>query len=115
MKKTFALVTALVMASSFVISINANAAGNVANGKKIYAQSCATCHGVTGKGDTPIANSLNPKPRNFVEGKFKYGNKDADLVKIISNGKGAMPPWKAALKPAQIDDVVAYIRSLKKK
>lgn len=116
MKKTLSLVTTLTLSSFFLLSNYAIAGkGNADSGKKIYEQNCATCHGVKGKGDTPIAASLNPKPRNFVEAKFKYGSDDASLHKTISNGKGPMPPWKAILKPQQIDDVIAYIRKFKKK
>lgn len=42
-------------------------------GHKQYKMNCATCHGDTGKGDGPAVGS-NPKPRNFVEGKWTQGN-----------------------------------------
>jgi cbb3-type cytochrome c oxidase subunit III len=117
MKKNYALITALVMTSSLLLSNSAIAGGkgNASAGKKVYEQNCATCHATSGKGDTPIAASLNPKPRNFVEAKFKYGSDDASLHKTIANGKGVMPAWKAILKDKQIDDVIAYIRTFKKK
>ena len=117
MKKSYAVITALVITSSLLLSnsVLAGGKGNVASGKKIYEQNCATCHGMSGKGDSPIAASLNPKPRNFVEAKFKYGSDDASLHKTIANGKGVMPSWKAILKDKQIDDVISYIRTFKKK
>lgn len=37
------------------------------NGKKLFAQNCATCHGAAGRGDGPAAASLTPKPLNFLE------------------------------------------------
>lgn len=88
--------------------------GNAANGKKVFTQNCVTCHGASGKGDGVAAAALTPKPRNFVQGKFKYGSKDADLAKTIKNGKAPMPPWGGVLSDKDINDVVAYIRTFKK-
>ncbi len=39
---------------------------------------------------------------------------DADLTGAITNGKGKMPAYKGKLTDAQIKDLVAYIRTLKK-
>jgi len=36
------------------------------------------------------------------------------LTKIISDGKGKMPAFKTKLNKEQIEDVVGFIRSLKK-
>ncbi len=92
-----------------------NGKGNSKDGKKIYQQNCTTCHGIKGKGDGPVGSALNPKPINFVEGKYKYGSSDKDLFKTISNGKGVMQPWKGTLSDKQIYDVIAYVRSFKGK
>jgi len=102
-------------------------AGDAAAGKKTYDTLCTTCHGPTGKGDGPAGVALNPPPRDFSVGEFKYdANKDgtpgedADLKLIIKNGAGAyggnpvMAPWGASLSDADIDNVIAYVRSLKK-
>lgn len=112
MKKLFTVLAV----SSLVLGVtgNAYAKGDAAKGKAVYAQNCAMCHGATGKGDGAAAAALNPKPNNFTKGVFKYGSKDADLAKTIKNGKGPMPPWGAILKPADVDNVIAYIRTLKK-
>ncbi|MCO4781626.1 MAG: cytochrome c [Candidatus Cloacimonetes bacterium] len=37
----------------------------IAKGKTAYENTCASCHGNTGKGDGMAAAALNPKPRNF--------------------------------------------------
>ena len=39
---------------------------------------------------------------------------DADMTALITDGKGKMPAYKGKLSDAQIKDVVAYIRTLKK-
>ena len=56
-----------------------------------------------------------PKPRNFVEGNYKYGSKTADVLQTVTNGVAgtAMPPW-SALSQSDREAVVRYILSLKK-
>lgn len=84
-------------------------------GKKIYQENCLPCHGATGGGDGPAAAVLKPKPRNFKEGKFSYGDSMAALKKTIKNGVNgtAMPAWGPTLKEHEIDAVIHYIKSLK--
>jgi|GEM_PF-5096235 len=50
------------------------------------------CHGPTGKGDGPAATALDPKPRNFTGGAFKFDTDgdgktgtDADLLNLDSS------------------------------
>lgn len=90
----------------------------VADGKVVFEANCAGCHGIAGDGNGPAAAALNPKPRNFVEAKFKYppNATDADLTVTIQNGvKGsAMPAWKDTLNADQIKSVIAYVRTFHK-
>lgn len=101
-------------------------AGDAAAGKTTYDTLCVTCHGPAGKGDGPAGAALDPKPRDFSVGDFKYDTDkdgkpgtDADLANIVKNGAGAyggsplMAPW-GHLSDADIQNVVAYVRSLKK-
>lgn len=85
------------------------------NGKEIYQENCAPCHGASGGGDGPAAAVLKPKPRNFREGKFQYGDSAAQLKKTIKTGvKGTgMPAWGPTLKDREIDAVIEYVKSLK--
>lgn len=89
-------------------------AADVANGKKIYSQHCAICHGKTGQGDGAAGKSLKPPPRDFSQGKFKFNKGDAELLAFIKKGKGAMPAWGKILSDEQIQDVIAFIHTLKK-
>jgi mono/diheme cytochrome c family protein len=112
-KKISVLLGSFILVSS--LSSVAYSKPSSKEGKKIYDMNCAMCHGPKGAGDGAAAAALNPKPRNFTEGKFKYGSTDKDLFNLISKGKGPMPPWGSVLKENQIYDVIAYIRTLKKK
>ena len=91
---------------------------DVEEGKKLYGQICATCHGQSGKGDGPGAAALNPKPRDHTDKEYMSKLSDDDLFKVIKNGGASvgksplMPPWGSTLKDDQIRDVVAYVRTL---
>jgi len=58
----------------------------IAKGKSLFDVNCASCHGSKGFGDGPAAAALNPKPRNFHEGYWKYGGGIARVVQTISTG-----------------------------
>ena len=58
----------------------------IAKGKALFMVNCASCHGNNGLGDGPAAAALNPKPRNFHEGYWKYGGGIARVVQTISTG-----------------------------
>jgi len=120
--------TAAAFALATVIAPGAAlAAGDVAAGKEKFTMFCVTCHGETGKGDGPGAVGIQPSPRDFSKGDFKYdANKngktgeDADLKGVITKGAAEfggsplMTPWGGTLTDADIDNLIAVIRSLKK-
>ncbi len=96
------------------------AAGNAVKGKATFEQYCRACHGATGNGDGPMAAGLNPKPKDFSDKAYNGSLKEDHLVKIIKDGGQAagkspiMPKFGGTLKENQIQDVVAFIRSLAK-
>lgn len=88
-------------------------------GAVIYAQHCAVCHGPDGRGNGPAAPSLIPRPRDFTSGQFKYKStpadeppSDADLMRVVSGGlaASAMPYFHDVLPPADLRDVVGYVK-----
>jgi mono/diheme cytochrome c family protein len=85
----------------------------VARGKQLFAQNCAMCHGNEGKGDGPAGMSLNPRPRNFVEGKWKKGGTRLGLMGVLQNG---LPPSSMqSYKHLPINDrwaLIHFIRSI---
>jgi mono/diheme cytochrome c family protein len=88
--------------------------GNPEAGKKIYLESCLSCHGLTGKGDSDLAAYLTPLPANLAA-KTTQTKTDAQLRKIILEGRPdtAMASFDGAFEEAQLTDVIAHLRSLK--
>jgi cytochrome c6 len=95
------LVAALLGASAF--TVNPANAGNVFNGKSLYATYCQNCHGENGRG------SLSGTP-NFSRG-LSLMKPDARLYDAIDSGRNAMPAFRGVLKNEEIYDLIAYIRS----
>lgn len=85
----------------------------IAHGQKVYQTNCALCHGAEGKGDGAAGASLNPKPRNLVEGKWTQGNGKIAQFKVLQNGiKGSSMAAYSHFKPADRWALVAYIDSI---
>lgn len=71
-------------------------------GQKYFERYCASCHGVTGVGDGPVAKSLAKPPANLRLLADKYGSplpaaKLAELIDgrdaVRAHGTAAMPVW----------------------
>ena len=87
---------------------------SLAEGKKLAETNCASCHGPEGKGNGPAAAALPPpKPADWTSAKVA-SETDGEIFWKISNGRGAMPPWKH-LADNDRWDIVNYIRTLQKK
>jgi mono/diheme cytochrome c family protein len=71
-------------------------------GRDLFRKHCLHCHGIWGRGDGSTAEWLNPRPRNFWRGKFKFksaeGSKPTrdDLLQTIRQGAHgtAMPAFR---------------------
>ena len=91
---------------------------DVEAGKQVYATHCATCHGESGKGDGPSATGFATKPFDLTNGRLMNSVPDDFLVEIVRDGGPAhglaptMPPFNRTLSKTQIDQVVAYTRTL---
>jgi mono/diheme cytochrome c family protein len=85
----------------------------VAKGKELFAVNCASCHGSLGKGDGPASAALNPKPRDFTSGYWRYGGGEARVVRTISQGSpGTAMASFANLPLADRFALAHYVRSL---
>jgi len=86
-------------------------AGSAVNGKEVFEKKCAMCH---------FADSDQKKIGPGLKGIFKRGTFTVNNNKVtteslktwIENGDSLMPGMKEVLEPAQIKDVVAYVKTL---
>jgi len=89
-------------------------------GKETFRLYCQTCHGETGAGDGFNAFNLDPHPRDISDTAFQKKKSDSDLADVIRRGgagaglSALMPPWGRTLSEAQINEVILYVRTLKK-
>jgi mono/diheme cytochrome c family protein len=93
----------------------------IAEGKALYENNCASCHGPNGKGD--IGPSLVDDVFLYVKGDLP----DDAYFEVINNGtsegaeldgrkaKGGMPGYSGSLDKNKIWSLVAYIRSIQSK
>jgi DMSO reductase family type II enzyme heme b subunit len=95
--------------------------GDTDKGEAIYQKRCLQCHGDEGDGLGPAAERLNPPPRDFTLGLFKFISSafdadlpnDDDLFRMVSDGMPgtAMPGWSDLLSEQDMWDVIAYIKT----
>jgi high-affinity iron transporter len=87
------------------------------DGRKLYLENCAQCHGESGKGDGPGRESMNPKtppPANFTDGEFMTGLSPFKAYNTATFGidKTAMASF-SALSDEQRWQVAFYVMSLR--
>ncbi len=85
---------------------------NVAAGKADYDKACKSCHGATGAANPAIAKMMKVEMNDLGSAQVQ-AQSDAAIKSIIETGKGKMHPV-ATVTGSSIDDVIAYVRSLKK-
>ena len=85
--------------------------GADASGKALYDKSCAGCHGPDGKGNEKMVAILGVKGLGVVS-KETAKKSDEQLLKVIAEGAGKMPPSK--LTKDEQKQVLGYTRSLAK-
>ena len=89
----------------------------LADGKNLYIENCAQCHGETGKGDEPGRESMNPKtplPANFTDPERMAGLSPFKAFNTASFGiEGTAMASFAALSEEQRWQVAFYVFSLR--
>jgi len=100
----------IVQVANFVRSLaglQARQGVDMAAGKKVFADSCAVCHGEQAKGNPELgAPDLTDKV-------WLYGSDEATIVERVTNGGGGvMPSWVGRLDPVTIKSLAVYVHTL---
>lgn len=78
----------------------------VAEGRALFGQTCATCHGAQAQGN------IGP---NLTDGFWLNGGRPQDILRVVAEGsvtKG-MPAWERTLGPQKVQQLVAYVLSIR--
>lgn len=86
-------------------------------GRLLYAEHCQHCHGVAGDGNGPTAQYLNPRPRDYRLGIFKFKTTQPesraareDLVRIVEDGiPGTYMPSFKLLTKDEMTSIIEYV------
>ena len=91
-----------------------------AEGKVIYDQKCAHCHGYNGDAESVATAYLRPTPRDFTSGNYKFRSTASgelptteDIKRSIRDGMPytSMPAWAGLISESDITNLAYYIKS----
>jgi mono/diheme cytochrome c family protein len=86
----------------------------------LYRQHCVHCHGISGDGKGPTADFLNPYPRDYRRGTYKFKSTPIgvrpthdDLKRVLLNGiAGTAMPSFSLLPDSEVEALVDYVKYL---
>lgn len=92
----------------------------LAAGSKLYRRHCLHCHGLTGDGHGPTAAWVNPHPRDYRQGVFKFTSsgqqtgrrkpRREDLLRVLHQGiEGTSMPSFGLLPEDELQKLVSYV------
>ena len=80
---------------------------DLAAGKKVFADTCAVCHGDDGKGKRELGAP------DLTDAIWLYGSSKAAIAQGIWNGRGGvMPAWAGRLDDTTIKALAVYVHGL---
>jgi mono/diheme cytochrome c family protein len=95
--------TLLILLAAAAPAAHAQELDEAQRGRQIFAQSCGICH---------LQPSLGVKTYGPPLNKTATAGNDEVMRAFIVNGTDRMPAFKYYLKPAEIDAIIAYLRTV---
>lgn len=102
------IVSGLLLTAALGFSLPSQAQSS---GAELYQQHCSKCHGDNGKART--LRGWLFFAQNLSKASWQSRESDDELAAAIRRGPGAMPTYEGKLTDAEIDQLVAHIRTLK--
>lgn len=96
-------------------------AHTLAEGSRLYRLHCLHCHGLTGDGHGPTAKWVNPHPRDYRQGLFKFQSvsqldksdrkpRREDLYRTLEQGvEGTSMPAFNLLRSDELEALISYV------
>jgi putative copper export protein/mono/diheme cytochrome c family protein len=96
--------------TSFYASTQPYAAPSIGRGAPLYDENCVVCHGVTGRGNGPLAAKLPVRPADLTEPHL-FAHKVGEIFWWVSHGSdnGVMPGFAGKLNPDQRWDLINFV------
>ena len=85
--------------------------GKSEGGAAIFKSKCVLCHGADGTSSTPLGKQLQAAN---LHSKDVQKLSDAELQKIVHDGRGSMPAFADQLSDQEIAQVIKYVRHIAK-
>ena len=87
---------------------------SLARGVELFGQACAACHGNDGRGDTPVAQRLEPRPSDLLEARFDETLSPARVFNAVTFGiPGTAMPSFQSLGETERWDLAFYVLALR--
>lgn len=107
------LLTAMFVANAaFSLERSSVSAAMAPDAAATFNSKCAKCHGRDGRAKTFWGRRTHA--RDLSSSEWQNDVSDERLFNSITNGKGKMPSYKKSLSESQIDELVNYVRRLRK-
>jgi len=109
------VVSGVCLASIVTVATRMTSGASVSAGadaQSTFNSKCAKCHGRDGRGKTFRGKLTHA--RDLTDAGWQNDVTDERLFNSISNGRGKMPSFKKSLSESQIDELVGYVRRLRR-
>ncbi len=101
-------------------TVTIDGGSHLKSGRMLYMRHCSHCHGTSGDGNGPTAQYLNPRPRDYRHGVFKFTSTNdmskvsrKDLTRILKYGiPGTYMPSFLLMKDEEVYAIIEYVRFL---